>query len=106
MEASFKHIPDLASLIEITQDSTLSRTLHATDYLKAVLFGFDAGQELSEHTASMPAVIHIVQGEARLILGGEIREVKAGAWVYMDAHLSHGVYAITPLTMLLLLLKK
>jgi quercetin dioxygenase-like cupin family protein len=105
MTPSYKHIPDLSTLIEVPQDGTLSRTVHSTDKLKAVIFGFDAGQELSEHTASMPAIIHIIKGEARLTLGGETQDAKAGTWVYMDAHLSHSVHAVTPLVMLLLLLK-
>jgi len=29
-----------------------------------VVFGFAQGEELSEHTASMPAVLHFLQGEA------------------------------------------
>ena len=53
----FAHTPDLTSLITITEESTISRTVHQDDRLKAVLFGFAPGQELSEHTASVPAVL-------------------------------------------------
>ncbi len=77
----------------------------ADDQLKAVLFGFAAGQELSEHTASSPAVIHILRGEAQLTLGGKVCEACEGAWVHMPAQLPHSVQAKTPLVMLLLLVK-
>ena len=105
MDLTYKYIEDLAGLIEVPQDGVLSRTVYADDQVKAVIFGFDTGQELSEHTASMPAIIHIVKGQARLTLGGDIHEAGAGAWIHMPANLSHSVYATTPLVMLLLLLK-
>lgn len=83
----------------------LSRTLFADDRLKAVLFGFAAGEELSEHTAAVPAVLHVLSGEATVTLGADRHEAAAGAWVHMPAKLPHGIRAKTPLVMLLLLLK-
>jgi quercetin dioxygenase-like cupin family protein len=97
-------IPDLAAQ-EIPSDGILSRTLYADDQLKVVLFAFSVGQELSEHTASTPAIIQIVKGEARLMLGSETIEAHTGTWVYMPAQLAHSVQARTPLVMLLILLK-
>jgi quercetin dioxygenase-like cupin family protein len=101
----YKYIADLADEVTIPQNGILSRTLHNDERLKAVLFGFDAGQELSEHTAAVPAVLHILQGEARLRLGEDHRDARAGAWVHMPPQLPHGVYAKTPVVMLLLMLK-
>ena len=98
--------PDLLTqLPDLPADSILSRTLFSDDQLKAVLFGFAAGQELSEHTASSPAVIHILRGEAQLTLGSDTCEAHEGAWVHMPAQLPHSVQAKTQLVMLLLLLK-
>ena len=88
-----------------TPDSILSRTLYGDDSLKAVLFEFAVGQELSEHTASMPAIIFIVSGEATLTLGADTHEVKAGAWIQMQSKLPHSILAHTPVVMLLLMLK-
>jgi quercetin dioxygenase-like cupin family protein len=105
MEPTYKFIDNLKTIIEVPPDGTLSRTIYADERVKAVLFGFDAGQELSEHTASMPAIIHIVNGQARLTLGADSVEAGEGAWVHMPANLSHSVHARTPLVMLLILLK-
>jgi quercetin dioxygenase-like cupin family protein len=105
MERQWTLIRDLATQQAVPEAGTLSRTIYRDDQIKAVLFSFDAGQELSEHTASMPAIVQIIQGEARLTLGEETVEVGPGAWVYLPAGLRHAVAARTPLVMLLLLLK-
>lgn len=94
----------VAALPEITPDSITSRTLLKQEGLRVVLFAFDAGQELSEHTSAYPAIIHILQGKATLTLSDDIQQAQAQTWVYMQANLPHSVEAISPLIMLLLLL--
>jgi quercetin dioxygenase-like cupin family protein len=106
MTSSHTYFADLAAEMgEIAADSIVSRTLYADDSLKVILFGFAPGQELSEHTASMPAVIHILDGKAGLTLGGEARPAGPGTWVRMPAGMRHSVRAETRVVMLLLLLK-
>ncbi|MBM4423663.1 MAG: cupin domain-containing protein [Chloroflexi bacterium] len=106
MSAPYFHIDLSAQMQEIAPDSIISRTIHNDDKMKAVLFGFAAGQELSEHTASVPAVIHILSGEARLTLGSDAMDAHPGTWVRMTANLPHSVRAKTPVIMLLLMLKQ
>lgn len=91
--------------IEPPVNGTLSRTIHQDDRLKAVLFGFAAGQELSEHTASTPAIMHFLKGEADVVLGQDKVKASAGTWIHMPARLPHSILANTPVSMLLLLLK-
>lgn len=103
---TFTYFADLAAQVpEVPADSILSRTLLTSDGLKVIVFKFAAGQELSEHTAAMPAIIHILRGEARLTLGGEVYAAGVGAWAHMAAGLPHSVFAQTPVTLLLLMLK-
>lgn len=94
-------IEDLASLIDIQEEATVSRTVLREDGLRAVLFGFDKDQALSEHTAAMPVTIQVLEGKLRV--GGEGREVEltAGGIVYLSARLPHTVYAVEPSKMLL-----
>ena len=51
---------DLAKEVQPPDQGILSRTLYNDDHFKAVLFGFAQGEELSEHTASMPADLHFL----------------------------------------------
>jgi len=96
---------DLATLIDIPPDSTISRTIYQDEQVKAVLFGFAAGQELSEHTAATAAIVQIISGKARMTLGGEVIDAQPNTWVHMPPRLPHGIVAETPVVMLLLLLK-
>lgn len=106
MDHPHTFLPDLESLVDVQPDSIVSRTVFKDGALKAVLFGFAEGQELSEHTASVPAVIHMLSGKARLILGNETVEASEGSWVHMPAGMSHSLLALTPVRMLLLLLQR
>jgi quercetin dioxygenase-like cupin family protein len=106
MSYNFTHLTDLAEEVEPPQDGILTRTLHNDDDVKAVIFGFGKDQELSEHTASMPAILHFIQGEATLTLGEETVQARPGGWIHMAPGLKHSVQAKTPVIMLLLLLKR
>jgi len=96
---------DLAKEVQSPDKGILSRTLFNDERLKAVAFGFAQDEELSEHTASMPAVLHFLQGEANVTLGDEAVNAKAGTWVHMPKGLRHSIQAKTPVFMLLLLMK-
>jgi quercetin dioxygenase-like cupin family protein len=96
---------DLAKEVQPPDKGILSRTLFNDDRLKAVLFGFGQGDELSEHTASMPAILHFLQGEAKLTLADDTLDARLGTWVHMPKGLRHSIQAKTPVVMLLLLLK-
>lgn len=107
MTETYTLVENLAGLIESIQpESIVSRTFYRGDQVKGVLFGFDAGQELSEHTSTHAVVVQIVQGEATLTLGGDTHELSAGAWMHLPPRLKHSVYAKTPLVMLLMMFEK
>lgn len=91
--------------IDLPTEGTLSRTLYQDERLKVVLFNFCAGQELSEHTAATPAIMHFLMGEADLTLGPEEIAAAPGTWIHMSPKLPHSIRAKTPVTMLLTLVK-
>jgi quercetin dioxygenase-like cupin family protein len=105
MTTAYTHLGDLSKEVRPPDHGILSRTLFNDEQLKAILFGFAQGEELSEHTASMPAVLHFLEGEANVTLGDDTVEASPGAWVHMTKGLRHSIVAKTPVVMLLLLLK-
>ena len=98
-------LQDLSAEITVPEKGILSHTLHNDDSVKIVLFGFSPGQELTAHTAPMPATIQFLRGEATVTLGGDTREATAGTLIHMSSKLVHGIVAKTPVMMLLTLVK-
>ncbi len=81
----------------------VSRTLLQTPQLRLVLFHFDAGQELTEHTSPHRALVQILSGRCSFKLGADWHELKAGDLVHMTPGLPHAVRAAGRFSMLLTL---
>jgi quercetin dioxygenase-like cupin family protein len=106
MDQPFVYIEDVRVAVPVPENGTLSRTLYQDERVKVVGFGFAAGQELSAHTAPMPAILQIVEGEMELTLAGEKRAAQAGTLVRMAPKCEHSLKAKTPAIMVLYLLKQ
>jgi quercetin dioxygenase-like cupin family protein len=98
-------VRDLREPISTPADGIVSRAIHDDEGCRVVLFSFAAGQQLSDHTASMPAILEVVEGEADLSVAGEHIEGRPGTWLHMAAETPHGIVARTPLTLLLTMIK-
>ncbi len=98
-------LADLISATEIPHEGTLSKVVFKNDRLRVVVFAFDRDQELTEHTAALPAVVQVLSGHLRLTMGEETVEVRPGDWAYMEARLPHSVVALEPSVMLLTMLQ-
>ncbi|MCC6143355.1 MAG: cupin domain-containing protein [Candidatus Hydrogenedentes bacterium] len=105
MSDTYSFFADLAAEAEMPEDGILSRPIFNNDTLRVVLFAMSPGQELTEHTTSMEAVLYFVKGSAQLTLGTDPKQAQAGTWVRMEPRLPHSIKAEEPLVMLLVLLK-
>ena len=94
-------ILSLADETKFAPNGIVSRTILRTANSRVVLFGFSAGQELTEHTSTQHAVIQILSGECEFSLAGKPGVVKAGDLIYMPPNLPHAVKAIPAFSMLL-----
>lgn len=107
MSQPYTLFDNVANLLPpITPDSIVSRTIYQDANLRVILFGFAAGQELSEHTSARQVVLHFLRGDASLTLGGEPSSAQAGTLVNMEPHLPHSVHAVTETVMLLYMFGK
>jgi quercetin dioxygenase-like cupin family protein len=96
---------NLGEMVEYSDGAVVSKTLVKNSAGSLTLFAFDAGQELSEHTAPFDAVVQILDGEVELIIGGESVRASAGQTVLMPANVPHSVHATAPLKMLLVMIR-
>lgn len=105
MNTAYTVIPSVLEEINVPEKGILSHTIFNDASVKIILFGFAPGQELTAHTAPMPATIQVVNGEADITLGTDLVHAGPGCVIHMQPHLAHGIVAKTPMTMLLTLVK-
>ena len=92
-------------LVDYADGSVVSRTVAKNDAGTITLFAFDAGQELSEHSTPFDAFVHVLDGEAELVIGGEPVKARAGDLVVMPADVPHAVRATERFKMMLVMLR-
>ncbi len=97
-------LENLPEMIGVQEESTVSRTVLKADGARVVLFGFDAGQVLTEHTAAMPVLIQVLDGRLRLTGGDRTVELTPGGLIHLDTRLPHTVLALEPSRMELIML--
>jgi len=88
-------IEHLSDLVEVQPESTVSRTVLKEDGTRVVLFGFAAGQVLTEHTAAMPVLLTVLEGELRITADGRTDTLVPGGVIHLDTRVPHAVEAVT-----------
>lgn len=97
-------LAEISSLVEISPESTVSRTVLRADGVRLVLFAFDTGQELSEHTAAMPVLLQVLDGHLEVTAAGRTVDLRPGGVIHLTSRLPHAVIAKEPTRMLLTML--
>lgn len=100
-EPAMTDLPEIASLVEISPESTVSRTVMRAEDVRLVLFSFDTGQELSEHTAAVPVLLQVLDGHLEVTAAGRTVDLRPGGVVHLTSRLPHAVVAKAPTRMLL-----
>jgi quercetin dioxygenase-like cupin family protein len=96
----------LESLVTPTAQGIASRVLARTAAGNITLFAFDAGEELSEHTAPFDALALTLTGALVLTIGGVEVPTAPQTIVLMPANVPHAVRATEASRMLLIMLRE
>ena len=91
----------IAEMANYQEAAVVSRQITKADAGNVTLFAFDKDQGLSEHTAPFDALVHILEGEAQIIISGRAFELKAGDAIVMPANEPHALLAVQKFKMLL-----
>jgi quercetin dioxygenase-like cupin family protein len=92
-------------LIEYSQGGVISKQVIKAQTGNVTLFSFDAGQGLSEHSAPFDALVQIIEGNARITIGGEPFELIANQSIIMPANIPHALHAISAFKMILTMIR-
>ncbi|MEW5828806.1 MAG: cupin domain-containing protein [Chloroflexota bacterium] len=95
----------MAELAAYQDGSVVSRQITKADTGNVTLFAFDMGQELSEHTAPFDALVHVLDGEAEIVISGKSYALAAGEAIIMPANEPHAVKARSRFKMLLTMIR-
>ena len=101
----FAEVSRVVDLVSYQDGAIVSRIVVKRETGNVTLFAFDAGQELSEHTAPYDALVQILDGEATITVAGCPHRVRAGEMILMPAHQPHALKAIAPFKMLLTMIR-
>lgn len=89
----FSKALEMGTLVSYQKGQVVSRTLAQGKNLSITLFAFDKGEEISSHSSRGDAMVHILDGEAKITIGEEVFEVKKGEVIVMPAGIPHALLA-------------
>jgi quercetin dioxygenase-like cupin family protein len=92
-------------LIGYEPDAIVSREILKQKTGSVTLFAFDAGQELSEHTAPFDALVQVLDGEADITIAGKRHRVRTGELILMPANQPHALNAGQRFKMMLIMIR-
>jgi quercetin dioxygenase-like cupin family protein len=98
-------VEDLAGMVQIQAGSVVSRTIIKQEHGSVTLFGFDANEQLSEHTSPFEARMIVLAGRAQITIDGESFTLQPGQTLTLPAGRPHAVKAIAPSKMLLIMIR-
>ncbi len=98
-------ILNLSNIVSYQSGSVVSKEIVKGKTGNVTLFAFDKGQGLSEHTAPFDASVYIVDGEAEVIISGEVFKPKTGELIIMPANKPHSLKAIERFKMMLVMIR-
>ncbi len=94
-----------ADLVAVQPGAVVSRTIADSPQGTVTAFAFDAGQGLSEHSAPYDALVLDLEGEVEITISGAPHRLRAGDLLNMPANKPHGLVALTPFKMLLVMIR-
>ena len=97
-------VQDIASMIQINEQATVSRTVMHCEGMRLVLFSFDKDEILSEHTAAMPVILQTLEGALEITADGRTVILRPGDVIHFGTRLPHAVRALEPSKLALFML--
>ena len=105
-ESFYGKVVELKALVAYQGSSIVSRTLVDADAGSITLFAFDRNQGLSEHVAPYDALVHILDGEAEVIVSNKPYRLKGGEAFIIPANELHALKAPMKFKMSLTMIKR
>ncbi len=99
------NVENLGGLVEYQAGSIVSKTIVDKETGTVTLFAFSEGEGLSEHTAPFDAMVHVIDGQAEVMISGQQYHLEAGEMIIMPANEPHALSALVEFKMILVMIK-
>lgn len=98
-------VSELSALVAYQEGSVVSRTILQKESGTVTLFAFDRGQSLSEHTVPYDALVHVLDGKARITVAGVPHLLQQGEIIIMPGNEPHAIDALERFKMMLTMIR-
>jgi len=92
-------------LVNYQDGAVVSREIVKKPTGNVTIFAFDEGQDLSEHTTPFDALVHIVEGDAEIVISGQPHQLQGGEMILMPAGQPHALKALKRFKMILTMIR-
>ena len=89
----------LNDALPISDEATTSRVVVNNEILRTVIFTFDTGQLLTEHTSPRAVIVTLLEGEMDFSIGERTERMGAGDVIYLAPGERHALTAVSPCRM-------
>ena len=86
----------LLEALPVSESSITSRVVVNNPLLRVVVFAFDTGEMLTEHSSPRAVVVQLLSGRIDLTLGDVTSTMSPGDVVYMEPGIRHALVALEP----------
>lgn len=105
LKINASEINNFSQMVDYQSGAIVSREIIQKTTGTITVFSFDAGQGLSEHKAPFDALVHIIEGEAEVMIGGKIFQVKQGEMIILPVDVIHALKAVKRFKMILTMIR-
>ena len=98
-------VQNLSKILSVQNGAVVSKTIINQKTGTITLFAFDKGEGLSEHAAPYDAYVEVVEGELSITISGKPYNLRKGDMIIMPANEPHALSAISPVKMILVMIR-
>ena len=92
----FTAIGNVVGMVPVEADRVKAVSVLKATGANVVVFAFDAGVELREHTAQQPVLLQVLDGAVTVHLDGQVIPLGPGSLLHIEPHVAHSVTAAEP----------
>lgn len=88
------------------EDSIDSKVILESSFSKEIRILLKSGQQMKEHKAPFPIIVHLLEGKINFGMSGEVHLLEKGAIITLEGNIPHDLTALKDSTVRLTLSKQ